>query len=135
MMLFRVLADLVVVLHLSYVVFVVLGGILAVRSRPLLWAHLPAATWGALISFLGWTCPLTLVENWLLRQSGAAGYESGFIEHYLVAVLYPQGLTQGMQIALGVGVIVVNLWVYWRFVRTSDSGAGSEDLPALEVRA
>ena len=106
------LAELVVVLHFCFVLFVLFGGALALRWPKMVWIHLPAAAWGALISFAGWVCPLTPLEKWLRRQGGAAGYEGGFIEHYILPVLYPRGLTHEVQIALGVIVILLNVLIY-----------------------
>jgi Protein of Unknown function (DUF2784) len=109
----RTLADLVVGLHFLFVVFVVVGGLLLVRWPALVWVHLPAAVWGALIEFRGWICPLTPLEKSLRARAGEAGYQGGFIEHYLLPVLYPSGLTQGVQLALGSLVIGVNVVIYW----------------------
>ncbi len=111
-MIFGLLADLVVVVHVFFVVFAVGGGLLVLRWRKIMWAHLPAAAWAALIEFANWVCPLTPLENWLRRLAGAEGYAEGFIERYLLPVLYPGGLTRPIQIALGVGVVVVNLVIY-----------------------
>jgi nitrate reductase gamma subunit len=117
-MAYRILADLVVGVHALFVVFVVLGGLLALRWPWVAAAHLPAAVWGALIEFRGWVCPLTPLENFLRASAGQAGYEGGFIEYYLLPVLYPLGLTRGVQLLFGSLVIVVNLVVYgmvlWR---------------------
>ena len=112
-----VLAEVVVVLHFCFVLFVLFGGALALRWPKAVWVHLPAAAWGALISFAGWVCPLTPLEKWLRRQGGAAGYEGGFVEHYILPVLYPRGLTHEIQIALGVIVILLNLLVYRQVYR------------------
>jgi hypothetical protein len=109
---FRLLADLVLGLHFLFVVFVVIGGVLVVRWPALAWVHLPAAIWGALIEFRGWICPLTPLEKALRERAGGAGYEGGFIEHYLVPVLYPGELTREIQVALGAAVVAVNLVVY-----------------------
>ncbi len=111
-MYFRILADLVVGLHFAFVVFVVAGGLLALRWRRVVWLHLPAAIWGALIEFGGWICPLTPLEKWLRERAGGAGYEGGFIEHYIIPVLYPGALTREIQLALGVAVVAVNFLVY-----------------------
>ncbi len=117
-MLYRLLADLVVVLHALFVAFVVAGGLLVLRRPRLALLHLPAAVWGALIEFSGWICPLTPLEKSLRAAAGQVGYRGGFIEHYLVPVLYPAGLTRGVQLVLGALVIAVNLGVYatllWR---------------------
>lgn len=113
-MLWSLAAGLIAILHFAFIVFVVLGGLLVLRWPWVMWIHLPAAVWGALIEFAGWYCPLTTWENDLLRRAGRAGYSNGFIEHYLFAVIYPDGLTRTMQIALGVAVLVINAAVYVR---------------------
>jgi hypothetical protein len=117
-MIYRIAADTVLVLHLAFILFVVFGGWLVVRYPKLMWFHLPAAAWGALIEFSGRVCPLTPLENQLRIASGSAGFSGGFIERYLMTVVYPTGLTRPVQIALGSGVIVVNALFYGRaFVR------------------
>ncbi len=115
-------ADAVALLHFGFVLFVILGGFLVVRWPRVAWAHLPAVVWGAAIEFAGWLCPLTPLENWLRRQGGEAGYSGGFVESYLVPILYPHGLTRGLQIGLGVAVLVVNITLYgWILIqRRSD---------------
>src|SRR5437867_9964956 len=100
-MLYRWLADAVVVLHAAFVVFVVLGGVLVIRWRRLAWLHVPAAIWGALIEFAGWICPLTPLENSFRARAGDAGYAGGFVEHYLLRALYPDGLTPSVRWLLG----------------------------------
>lgn len=114
---YGVLADAVVVAHLAFVVFVVVGGFLALRWRPVVWLHLPCALWGAYVELAGEVCPLTPLENRLRRLAGEAGYGGGFIERYLMPVLYPGELTREIQIALGVGVILLNAVVYAVLVR------------------
>jgi len=111
-MLYRALADTLVVLHLTFVLFVVAGGLLVLKWRRAMWVHLPAAAWGVLIEFSGWICPLTPLENWLRAKGGDAGYAGGFIEHYLLPVLYPAGLTRNVQIVLGLLALLVNVAVY-----------------------
>ena len=111
-MLYRFLADLVVVLHVGFVLFVVLGGLFALRWPRAAWFHLPTAIWGAGIEFLQGICPLTPLENHLRKLGGESGYAGGFVEHYVLPVLYPSGLTRGVQLALGVFVIAFNLVVY-----------------------
>jgi hypothetical protein len=111
-MLFRILADCLVVLHGLFVVFVVLGGLLALKWPRAAWIHVPACVWGALIEFQGWICPLTPLENRLRAQAGQAGYDGGFVEHYLVPMIYPAGLTEQTAAFLGVFVVVVNGIVY-----------------------
>ena len=116
-MIYRVLADLVVGVHALFVAFVMVGGLLAIRWPWVAALHVPAAVWGALIEFQGWICPLTPLEKSLRASAGEAGYEGGFIEHYLLPVLYPAGLTRGVQLVLGTVVIVVNLAVYAYLLR------------------
>lgn len=114
----RALADLVVAAHLGFVLFVVLGGLLVLRWRRAAWAHLPAMAWGALVEFTGWICPLTPLENRLRAAAGLAGYRGGFVEHYLLPVLYPAGLTRGVQVGLGVVVLLVNATIYIMVIRS-----------------
>ena len=111
-MIYRALADLVLVVHLAFVLFVVLGGLLVLRLPRLAWLHVPAAVWGVLIEYTGWICPLTPLENSLRERGGGAGYSGGFIEHYIQPVLYPAGLTRGTQIVLGSLALLVNLTAY-----------------------
>jgi hypothetical protein len=116
-MLSRLLADLVVLVHTGFVLFVVLGGLLTLRWPRAAWFHLPAALWGAGIEFAAGICPLTPLENHLRRLGGEAGYTGGFVEHYVLPVLYPDGLTREVQLVLGTFVVVLNLVVYtivWR---------------------
>lgn len=107
----RLLADAVVLLHLAFILYAVFGGLLALRWRLMMWVHLPAALWGAAVEFMGWICPLTPLDA-LRAAGGAAGYRGGFIEHYLLPVIYPAGLTRAVQFVLGALVIAVNVVVY-----------------------
>jgi hypothetical protein len=111
-MVYRVLADVVVLLHSSFVVFVMLGGFLAWRWRGIVWVHLPCALWGAAIEYAGWTCPLTPLENAFRVRADLAGYRGGFIEHYIIPWLYPTSLTRPTQAMLGTLVVVTNLVAY-----------------------
>jgi len=116
-MLFQAVAYLVVLVHLAFIVFVVLGGALALRWRWIPWVHVPAVLWGALLEFCGWMCPLTPLENWLRRAGGASEYPEGFLEQYILPVVYPATLTRDAQVALGLLVCLVNAAVYlhlWR---------------------
>lgn len=113
-----VAAQVVLVLHLGFVCFVVLGGFLVWRWRWVMFLHIPAALWGALIEFQGWFCPLTPLEQWFRQAAGHAGYTGGFIEHYLPLVLYPSALTREIQMFLGACVFVINIAAYgWLIVR------------------
>ena len=108
-----ILADLVVIFHSLFVLFVVLGGMLALRWPKLAYIHLPVAVYGALIELIGWICPLTPLEKRLRESAGLQGYEGGFVEHYILPVLYPSGLTRGVQLVLGTVVIALNVVIYW----------------------
>ena len=107
----KVLADLIVALHFGFILFVIFGGLLALKWPKMIWLHLPAAVWGALIEFAGWICPLTYLEN-RLRSASGGQYASDFIEHYIMPIIYPSGLTREIQIGLGIAVIMLNLLVY-----------------------
>ncbi len=111
-MIYRALADLVLVVHLTFVLFVVLGGLLVLRWPRAAWLHIPAAIWGVLIEYTGWICPLTPLENSLRARGGEAGYSGGFIEHYIQPVLYPAVLTRSTQVVLGSLALVLNLTAY-----------------------
>ena len=114
---YRLLAGAVVVLHLGFVLFVAAGGLLVWRWRRLAWAHLPALAWGVWIELSGGICPLTPLENELRRRGGEAAYSGDFVGHYLLPVLYPEGLDRGIQAALAAGVLALNAAVYWRVLR------------------
>ncbi len=124
-MIFRLLADATVVVHLAFVVFVVAGGLLVLRWPRVAWAHLPAAAWGAWVEFAGWICPLTPLENWLRVRGGQSVYAVSFVDQYVMPVLYPPALTREIQWALGSFVLAVNLCLYlvvWRR-RTRQKGS------------
>lgn len=110
----RWLADGVVAIHFAFIAFVVLGGLLALRWPRVAWVHAPIAIWGVVIEFVGFVCPLTPLENWLRHRGGEQGYAGGFIQHYLLPVIYPSGLTREVQIVLGIFVLVLNGLIYWR---------------------
>jgi hypothetical protein len=114
---FRLAANAVLLFHLAFVLFIVLGGLVVWRWPRVAWAHLPAAVWGALVELTSVICPLTPLEKWLRVRGGAAGYEGGFIAHYIVPVLYPAGLTRDVQICLGLFVLLLNGAVYWGLAR------------------
>lgn len=111
-MVYRLLADLVLLVHLGFVAFVVLGGLLVLRWPRLMWLHVPAVLWGVAIEFIGFICPLTPLEQSLREQGGEASYEGDFIAHYITALLYPHGLTRGIQMVLGVLALVPNVAIY-----------------------
>ncbi|RKZ47507.1 MAG: DUF2784 domain-containing protein [Gammaproteobacteria bacterium] len=112
------LADLVLIAHLLFIIFVIFGGLIVLKWHRAMWLHIPCAIWGALIEFFGWICPLTYLENYFRQLGNGGSYEGGFIQHYLMPIIYPQGLTTGIQILLGVIVAVINLVIYyfvWRY--------------------
>lgn len=106
------LADLVLLVHLLFIVFAVGGGLLALRWRWMPWLHLPALAWGATVEFTGWICPLTPLENTLRRAAGAAGSAESFIERYLLPLIYPGELTRELQLVLGGALLLINAAVY-----------------------
>ena len=117
-MVYRILADLVVLAHLGFIVFVILGGLLAFRWPWVPWLHLPALAWGGFIAFTGRICPLTPLENALRRAGGLEEYSQGFIERYVVPIVYPAELTRELQVVMGVFLIGLNVSIYaylaWR---------------------
>ena len=116
-MLARIAADAVLVVHLAFVLFVVVGGLLVLRWPKLAWVHVPAAIWGALVELSGWVCPLTPLEIALREAAGEAAYRGDFLQHYLLALIYPESLTRAMQVAFGSLVVLINAAVYaivWR---------------------
>lgn len=116
-MTYHLLADAVLVLHLAFIVFAVAGGLLLWRWPRVVWLHVPAVLWGVGIELSGGMCPLTPLENRLRQLAGEAGYAGGFIEHYLLPLIYPPGLTPTWQWVLGGGLAVFNVLVYagwWR---------------------
>jgi hypothetical protein len=113
----RWLADVIVILHLGFVLFVIFGGLLCFKWPLLAWMHLPALVWGVTVEINGWICPLTPLENELRRRAGEGGYGGGFVEHYIMPVLYPPGLDVKWQWSLGIALAAGNLIVYgllWR---------------------
>ena len=114
----RLTADALVVLHVCFVFFVVLGGFLVIKRPKLMWLHVPAALWGAGIEFLGGVCPLTTLEIALRHAAGEQGYAGGFVEHYMVPILYPPGLTRLTQYVLGFAVLAINGVAYLLVMRS-----------------
>ena len=115
--LYATLADALVLAHLLFIAFVLAGGFLLLRWPRLAWLHLPAALWGVAVEMLGGVCPLTPLENHFRRLGGGSGYSGGFVERYLVPLIYPEQLSRGDQIVLGAAVLAVNLLAYglaWR---------------------
>jgi len=119
--LYRFLADIVLLFHLAFVLFVVLGGFFALRWVRLIWLHLPAVAWGAYVEFSGRICPLTPLENSMRERGGGIGYSGGCIDHYITALLYPDGLTRAIQFGIGALVIFLNVVAYGLLLRRAQS--------------
>ena len=117
-MVYQALSNIVLLSHLAFVLFVVLGGFLVLKWKSLAWLHVPAFLWGALIELAGWVCPLTPLENWLREKGSGLVYRTDFIEHHILSLLYPTTLTRSSQIFLGLFVLSLNLglygWILWR---------------------
>ncbi|WP_457808620.1 DUF2784 domain-containing protein [Kushneria sp. EE4] len=111
-MIYRLAADAVLIVHLAFILWVILGALMVLWRPKLAWLHLPALAWAVALELNGWRCPLTPLENLLRRYAGQAGFEGGFIEHYLLGVIYPAGLTPTIQLWLGLGALLINLPPY-----------------------
>ena len=122
-MLYRVLADIVVVVHFAFVLYVVFGGLLVLRWRWTAWVHIPALLWGVAVEAAGWICPLTPLEMELRAAAGSSGYAGGFVEYYIIPILYPYNLTRNIQWLLALALIGINVivygWVWSKAKRTS----------------
>ncbi|WP_460134716.1 DUF2784 domain-containing protein [Pseudomonas sp. S1_E04] len=122
-MLYRLAADSLVLFHLGFILFVVFGGLLALKWRPLVWLHLPAASWGVAVEVFHLPCPLTRWENLFRQLAGQEGYGGGFIEHYILTLIYPAGLTPNIQWGLGAVVLLTNIAVYTHILRRGPAGS------------
>lgn len=116
-MIYSILADIVVTIHFLFIVFAVVGGLFIFKWWWIMYPHILSAFWAAMVITMGWICPLTPLENQLRRAAGQQGYDGGFIEHYLIPIIYPAGLTREIQIALGIGVVLLNLIIYSMVIR------------------
>jgi hypothetical protein len=130
----RILADAIVIAHLAFIAFVLVGGIWVLARPRLAWLHLPAVAWAAYAELSATICPLTPLENALRRRAGDAGYDGGFVEHYVIPVIYPAGLTPRVQWMLGALVIAINLAVYAIAWRRRLSASGCDQL-AMRLHA
>ena len=119
---YGIFADGVLLIHLAFILFVVMGAFLVLRWRWIIWLHVPAVLWGAYVEFSGRICPLTPLEVLLRERAGEGGYEGGFIEHYVTAWIYPDGLTKEVQIGLGLFVLTLNVIAYWLILRRARRG-------------
>jgi hypothetical protein len=111
-MLDRLMADLIVVVHFAFIAFAIGGGLLVLRHRRLMALHLPCVAWAVLVEVMHWRCPLTRLENHFIERYGAVGYQGGFVDHYLIPIIYPDGLTPTIQVGIGLFVLAVNVTVY-----------------------
>ncbi|MBY5946892.1 DUF2784 domain-containing protein [Photobacterium rosenbergii] len=111
-MMYRFLADLVVIFHLLFIIFALLGGLLIIWRGIMVVIHIPAVIWVTVVSFKGWICPLTPLENQLRQAAGDKGYSGGFVEHYLIPVIYPPALNFEVQVVLGFAALTVNIVIY-----------------------
>ena len=118
-MTYRLLADATLAFHFAFILFVVMGGVLVLREPRVAWLHVPAVLWVVWLELSGAICPLTPLENALRMRAGEAGYAGGFIDHYLIPVIYPAGLTPQVQWGLAVAVLAVNAIVYTRAWRNA----------------
>ena len=122
----RLAADAVLILHAAFILFVLLGAVLSIRWRWIPFVHLPAAAWGVFVELTGRVCPLTPLENSLRRSAGQVGYSDSFIEHYILDIIYPSGLTTNVQLALAGVVVIVNVVIYgWLLHRWRHRGTGN----------
>lgn len=108
----KILADLIVLFHFAFILFVITGGFIVLRWQWVIWIHIPCVFWGILVEFTGWICPLTPWENSLRISAGSSGYSGGFIEHYILPIIYPAGLTHKLQIIFGSAVLLTNICAY-----------------------
>ena len=119
---YKFLADLIALIHFSFILFVIFGGFMALKWKKLIYFHIPTALWGTAISIFGWVCPLTPLEIGLRVRAGSGSYTGGFIDHYLIPIIYPPGLTREIQYYLAAGVVIINAAAYyliWRKQRDS----------------
>lgn len=118
-MTYHLLADLIVFLHLLFILFAVLGGALVLRWKGVVWIHVPVAAWAVVVELSGWTCPLTPLETWLRHKAGEIGYQVSFVEHYLMPAVYPEMLNRELQVLLGCLVLCLNVgfYLFWSWLR------------------
>ena len=122
-MLFRLAADALLLVHFGFIAFVILGGLLVLRRRWIAFVHVPAVAWATFVVASGGICPLTFVENALRARAGESGYSESFIEHYLLHVIYPPGLTPAVQVALAIVLLAINVTIYLRLLKSRKGAA------------
>ncbi len=113
---YRLASDAMMIAHLLYIIFVVVGGLAAFRARWVLWLHVPAVSWAIYVQYWGRLCPLTTWEQELRNRAGEAGYEEGFVDHYLMPLIYPGDIPAAMHLVLGTAVILINALIYGRLI-------------------
>lgn len=111
-MFYHLLADLVVILHLIFIIFVIFGGLTVLLWQRIIWIHIPCVVWGILLEINSWICPLTYLENYFRKSAGKEDYSTGFIQQYLVPIVYPRGLEPDFQVILGLLLIIINIIIY-----------------------
>jgi hypothetical protein len=114
---YQLLAELTLILHLSFIVFAIFGGLLCLHHLRWVWLHLPTVAWGIWIELSGRICPLTPLENHFRHLASEGGYQGDFIAHYLLPLIYPQGLTRGAQWVLGTLLLAINVCIYLYVIR------------------
>ena len=119
----RIAAEGIVVVHLIFILFVILGGLALFKWPWMIWVHVPAAVWGGLVELVGAPCPLTPLENHLRQAGNADAYSGGFIDHYIMPIVYPPGLTRQTQVVLGVLILAVNFAIYFKFFTRKSKAA------------
>ncbi len=125
-MLSGVLADAILLFHFLFILFAVFGGFLAICTRKIIWFHVPSVLWSSVVNLLSLTCPLTPIENFFRAAAGQAGYQRGFVEHYIAPVVYPAGMPRELELVAGVSVMAWNVAIYaflgWKKKRRTDRG-------------
>ena len=122
-MIYSFLADLVVLMHLAFIVYVLFGALLILKWPRTVWLHLPTFLWGLTVEFTGWICPLTSLEITLRLMAEVQNYSSSFVAHYLMPILYPVGLTREIQVILGGIVILINVILYTLVLKRSSTSS------------
>jgi len=119
----KIAADITLLVHLTFILFVVFGGLIVLYRQWVAWFHIPMVLWASFINLIGWVCPLTPLENTYRSAAGQAGYEGGFVEHYIARLVYPEGLTYELGVILGISVLVWNMLVYAFIVYRAKRGS------------
>ena len=122
MTVFEIFATLALLLHFSFILFVIFGAILILKFKKIIYVHIPAVTWGVYIELSHSTCPLTHLENFFLKKAGKDQYSVDFIENYIFKIIYPPALNYEIQTYLGVILIFVNLLIYYYIVKKIRTG-------------